>query len=722
MMKLLLSEYAGFCFGVKRAVDLLEKQIQKGDKRIFMLGHLIHNDDFLRDMEKRGVKCIEESELEQLNPETDLVILRTHGVKAEMEQHVKDLGLPYLDTACPYVKKIHNIVKTEQETDDPQFIIIGDKNHPEVEGIVSRIEKRDNDLVLVCKDAEELEKKTAILAKTSKRRWIILAQTTQNIAEWKKCLKKLKKLYTNLTIFDTICYVTEKRQCEAASIARMSDMMVVIGGKASSNTNKLAEITSEYCPTLLIENESELKTHSLKPNMTVGITAGASTPDRIIEEVLKTMSEMKNVEEGMSFQEMLDHSFRTLVTGERVTGVITSILPNEIHVDLGIKHTGILPADEVADDSNIDLHELFKVGDDVTVMVQKFNDAEGTVQVSKKKVDNYQNWDKVVEASESSTVLKAKVQETNKSGVVVSWKGVRIFIPASQSGLPKEASLNELMGKEISFIIISLDPSRRRVVGSIRAVIRAERKAKQEKFWNEIEVAKQYTGVVKSITAYGAFVDLGGVDGMVHITELSWKRIKHPTDVLNVGDEVTVFVKEFNPETHRISLGYKTEDENPWVILPGKYNVGDTAEVKIVGLTSFGAFAELIPGVDGLIHISQLSDRNVNNVAEVVRVGDVVNVKITDINYETKKVSLSIRALLHSEDTAVEDTAVEDTAVEDTAVDNTAVDDTAVDDTAVDDTAVEDTAVEDTAVEDTAVDDTSMDDTAMDDTEATTVE
>jgi len=237
------------------------------------------------------------------------------------------------------------------------------------------------------------------------------------------------------------------------------------------------------------------------------------------------------------------------------------------------------------------------------------------------------------------------------------------------------------MGKEISFIIISLDPSRRRVVGSIRAVIRAERKAKQEKFWNEIEVAKQYTGVVKSITAYGAFVDLGGVDGMVHITELSWKRIKHPTDVLNVGDEVTVFVKEFNPETHRISLGYKTEDENPWVILPGKYNVGDTAEVKIVGLTSFGAFAELIPGVDGLIHISQLSDRNVNNVAEVVRVGDVVNVKITDINYETKKVSLSIRALLHSEDTAVEDTAVEDTAVEDTAVDDTSMDDTAMDDT-----------------------------------------
>ncbi len=652
-MKCVLSEYAGFCFGVKRAVEMLEKQIQKGDKRIFMLGHLIHNDDFLRDIQARGVTCIEEEDLPTLNPETDIVILRTHGVKAEIEQRLNALSLPYLDTACPYVKKIHHIVETEQNKDDPLFIIIGDQAHPEVEAIVSRIQNTDKPTYFVCKNASELENSSNLLVNSNKNRWVVLAQTTQNIDEWKKSLEKLKKLYTNLTIFDTICYVTAKRQSEAASIARKVDRMIVIGGKASSNTKKLAEITSKYCPTLLVENCAELDLSSLESKMTVGITAGASTPDRIIEEVLSTMSEIKNVEEGMSFQEMLDNSFHTLVTGERVTGVITSILPNEIHVDLGIKHTGILPSDEVTDESNVDLHELFKVGDEITVMVQKFNDAEGTVQVSKKKVDNYQNWDKIVEANESGDVLTAKVFETNKSGVVVNWKGIRVFIPASQSGIAKDGSLNQLMGKEVSFTIITLDPSRRRVVGSIRAVARAERKAQQAQFWSEIEVGKQYTGVVKSITDYGAFVDLGCVDGMVHITELSWKRIKHPTEVVNIGDTVTVYIKEFNPETRRISLGYKSEDENPWVILPGKYSVGDTAEVKIVGLTSFGAFAELIPGVDGLIHISQLSDKNVNNAAEVVKVGDVVSAKVIDINYDTKKVSLSIRALIVPEEVEI---------------------------------------------------------------------
>ena len=403
----------------------------------------------------------------------------------------------------------------------------------------------------------------------------------------------------------------------------------------------------------------------------IGITAGASTPDRIIQEVINKMSEITKTEntaveandvaisDNMSFAEMLDMSFKTLNTGEKVTGVITSVTPAEIHVDLGVKHTGILAYDEITDDPSLDVMSEFHVGDQITVLLMKFNDPEGTVQVSKKKVDYYAKWIKVEEAFNANEVLEGKVIETVKGGVVIIWNGIRVFVPASQTGVPMGGDIASLNAKTVKFKLIEADQHKRRAVGSIRIVASEERKALAEKFWSEIEEGKVYTGKVKSITNFGAFVDLGGVDGMVHITELSWLRLKHPSEVVNIGDELTVYIKEFDKENNRISLGYKTEETNPWKIFTDSYNVEDVAHVKIVNMMPFGAFAQIVPGVDGLIHISQISNKKIAKPEDVLKVGEEVDAKIIEIDNEAKKVSLSIRALLPEEQ--VEETNEDET-------------------------------------------------------------
>ncbi|MBQ9940809.1 MAG: S1 RNA-binding domain-containing protein [Clostridia bacterium] len=358
------------------------------------------------------------------------------------------------------------------------------------------------------------------------------------------------------------------------------------------------------------------------------------------------MSEAKNFDENMSFQEMLDQSFKTLHTGEKVTGTITSVLPNEVQVDLGIKHTGILPVYEITEDSTFDVAANFKVGDEITVVVTKFNDSEGIVHLSKKKADSEKSWALITEAHENQTVLSGKVVDTLERGIIVYIGASRVFVPGKLAGLSRDADLKSLQGKTVDLRIIEIDELRHRAKGSIRSVIDEAKKKVADEFWAKAEVGTFYDGVVKSTTDYGAFVDIGGVEGMVHISELAWKRVKHPTDVVKEGQQIKVFIKALDPETRRISLGYKTEDTNPWKIFNEKFKIGDTASVKVVGLTAFGAFAEIVPDVDGLIHISQLSDHRVAKVDEVVKVGDVVDAKIIDIDDEKKNISLSIRALI----------------------------------------------------------------------------
>lgn len=361
------------------------------------------------------------------------------------------------------------------------------------------------------------------------------------------------------------------------------------------------------------------------------------------------MSEVKNLDENMSFQELLDQSFKTLHTGEKVTGIITAIMPNELQVDLGVKHTGILPFDEITEDSSFDLNANFKVGDEITVVLTKFSDSDGIVMLSKKRVDSEKSWETIAEAYESQKTLSGKVIEALERGVIVYSGASRLFVPAKLSGIARDADLKSLINKTVDFKVIEIDAVRHRAKGSIRAVTDEIRKKASEAFWATAEVGKEFDGTVKSMTDYGVFVDIGGIEGMVHISELAWKRVKHPSEVVSVGEQIKVFIKALDQEKGRISLGYRTEATNPWNIFTSKYAVGDVANVKIVGVTAFGAFAEIVPDVDGLIHISQLSDRRVTKVDEVVKVGDTVDAKIIDIDTEKKNISLSIRALIEPE-------------------------------------------------------------------------
>lgn len=432
------------------------------------------------------------------------------------------------------------------------------------------------------------------------------------------------------------------------------DMMLVIGGRESSNTKKLFSICEQNCKlTYLIEDASSIPLEYVKPHMKVGIAAGASTPGEIIQEVHNIMSE--NTEK--TFEEMIDESLRPINNGDRVTGVVTSVSDNEIHVDIGAKFTGIITYSELTDDPAIKLTDAYKPGDEIEAVVVKVNDAEGVAQLSKKKIDVAKNWQAIVDAANNGEPIEVKIIDVVKGGVIGLCNGVRVFIPASQSGLPKDADLSELRGQTKTVKIIDFNEQKKRVVASIRSIEREANKARKEAFWAQVEPGQQYTGEVKSLTSYGAFVDLGGVDGMVHTSELSWKRIKHPSEVVKVGDVITVTVKAVDKDAKRISLTYKTPDMDPWKIFTDKYSEGDTATVTIVSLMDFGAFAEVVPGADGLIHVSQISREKLAKPSDALKVGDVVDAKITKIDNDNHKISLSIKALLLDQERAAQDDA-----------------------------------------------------------------
>ena len=638
-MNVTVAKSAGFCFGVSRAVELVEHSAGQGG-RTLTLGPIIHNRHVVERFEKMGVRVIEQPEDASAG---DTVIIRSHGVSRDVYKRLEAHGATIIDATCPFVKRIHKIVsQAEQEGKLP--IIIGTPTHPEVEGIAGWCTR-----CKVFADAESLEnwvRKEAIPADLPV---CMVSQTTSTEFLWKKCVQFAKKQFTYLQTFDTICRATECRQREASELSQRCEAMVVVGDLKSSNTGRLAMICREHCDkVLLVDNASELKPEDFRGVSDVGITAGASTPAWIIKEVNKTMSEITNVEavQEENFAELLEQSIKTLNTGDKVIGTVTGIGNTEVQVDLGTKHAGYIPYDEVSTDPSVKPEDILKVGDEIEVFVVRVNDQEGTVQLSKKKLDGLKVWDDMTAWAENKTTVEGTITEENKGGLVANVKGIRVFIPASQSGIAKGGDMAGMVGKTVQLKITEVNRARRRVIGSIRAVNSEARKAAQEKIWSEIEVGKQYHGTVKSLTSYGAFVDIGGVDGMVHVSELSWNRIKTPADVVKVGDEIDVYVISFDPEKHKISLGYKTAEMNPWNQFMTKYSVGDVVDAKIVKLMTFGAFAEILPGVDGLIHISQIADRRIGKPEDVLSEGQDVKVKITDVDAENKRISLSIRALL----------------------------------------------------------------------------
>ena len=638
-MSVVLAKSAGFCYGVRRAVELAERTAEEG-RPCVMLGSIIHNKDVIARLAEKGLTAVERPEDV---PEGSAVIIRSHGEGRAVYDQLRARGVEILDATCPNVTRIHQIVAQAEET-GRQPVIVGTPDHPEVTAIAGWCSHP-----VVVSGAEELEK---WLVQDEKRRNLPLtfvSQTTSTRKIWDDCVKKAKKECTNAEFFDTICGATSKRQEEAHRLAQQCSLMVVIGDGKSSNTKRLAEICRESCPDVrLIERAADLEPSALSQANVVGITAGASTPAWIIKEVYDKMSE-ENMEIEKSFAEMLEESIKTLNTGDKVKGKVVAITPTEIEVELGVKYPGYIPLSELSDDPSVKPEDVVKVGDEIETYVMLVSDRDCMVKLSKKRLDMVKGWEEIEAAKENETVMEGFVTEDNKGGVVVSVKGVRVFVPASQTGLPRETPMSELVKQKVRLIITEVNRARRRVVGSIRRVTRAERAAAAEKVWAEIEEGKHYTGTVKSLTSYGAFVDIGGVDGMVHISELSWSRIKHPSEVVKVGDTVDVYVISADKEKKKISLGMKDHSQDPWSVFTSTYQVGDVANVRIVKLMTFGAFAEVVPGVDGLIHISQIADHRIDKPSDVLAEGDKVDVKITDVDMENKKISLSIRALLEEQ-------------------------------------------------------------------------
>ena len=665
MAKITLAETAGFCFGVDRAIKLIEKLLSEG-KRVATLGPIIHNTQVIEDFKNRGVYIVEHPK--EVEKDTVLV-LRTHGVTEEVLEEVKNSGVEYIDAACPFVNKIHKIVR-DNSGENVVTLIVGDPDHPEVHGIKSCAKGES----YVVKDSTELEE---ILQKNnlfSKKEIILVAQTTFSVKEWQKSLKKVNLLCTNAKIFDTICSATEERQKEAVSLSLKNDAMVIVGGKHSSNTQKLKSVCEKNCPSFLVETKNELYGISFSGFNSIGLTAGASTPAGIIKEVLQTMSEIVNenkmIEEEkvldsaandeFDFAAALEESLNSMNSDQKVVGTVLSVSPTEIQVDIGRKQTGYVPYGEYSNDPNADPRTELKIGDTLNLIIMKTNDQEGVTMLSKKRYDAIAAWDEIVKAEGTDTILEGVVTEIVRGGVIVVSKNARLFVPASLATISRNDKLEDLLKTTVKFKVIEVNKQRRRAVGSIRAVLKEERKALEEKFWADVQEGEVRKGVVKSLMKFGAFVDLGGVDGMIHVSELSWNRIKDPSEVLSIGDEVEVTIKSLNREKNQIALTYKKLEDNPWEIFKSKYEVGSEAEVEIANFTEFGAFAHILPNVDGLIHISQIANKHVAKPADVLKIGEKVNVKITEIDEDRKRVSLSIRALL-PEEAPVEEAPAEET-------------------------------------------------------------
>lgn len=645
MSKVTVAESAGFCFGVDRAVKMVYGELEKNTK-VATLGPIIHNQDVVNDMQAKGARII--SSVDELSDD-ETVVIRSHGVGREVYDQIAAKGNRMLDATCPFVSRIHKIV-AEKSAKGYFILIAGDASHPEVQGIVGHCDEN----CLVFKDNFELKDFFEKKYKNLEKKLAIVAQTTYNIVVWDECLNVIPKNDSDIVIFDTICNATDTRQSDAAELAKSSDIMLVVGGRHSSNTVKLFEVCSRYCRTYHIENSDELRSLKLPAAEKIGITAGASTPAYIIKEVQTTMADNENIaeiqDEDIDFAEAIDQSFKKIHAGEKVKGIVVGVDNAEITVDLGTKHTGYVKLEDLTDDPAKKPEDIAKVGDEIELIVIKVNDAEGTAQLSKKKVDEQAGYDTIVKAYEEKTVLEGTVQHVVNKGVTLTYLGVRIFIPASHTGLPRGAELDELLKKKVEFMIIEVTEGKKRAVGSIKAVQNAKKAEAQAKFWDNANVGDVYVGKVKSLTNFGAFVDLGGIDGMVHISELSWKRIKHPSEVVAVGDTLEVYIKDLNRDENRISLGFKKAEDNPWEIFKTNYNVGDVVKATIVSITSFGAFARIIDGIDGLIHISQIADKKVENVKDILSVGDEVDVKIIDIDADAKRISISIRALLETEE------------------------------------------------------------------------
>ena len=634
-MQIILAKTAGFCFGVNRAVKLTYELLEQG-RPVATLGPLIHNPQVVEDLESKGaITCDSVDDV----PDGCEVVIRSHGVGQSVYDKISTRRLVYHDATCPFVTKIHKIA-ARAGAEGAMLLVAGDAKHPEVQGIVGHT----SGPVQVFANPEELQKLLPTLLQQESI--YVVAQTTFRVESWENCKGFLKKECTKAKIFDTICNATWARQQEAEDLSQKCDHMVVIGGHHSSNTQKLLQVAARHTKAINVETADELDKDWLNGARIVGVTAGASTPSSIIEEVLNSMSEIRD---DMSFEEMLAASeAKPLYAGKIVKAKVISVSPTECIVGVdGSKHTGIVPLREMSHDPNAKMEDLVKVDDELDLVVVKTNDQEGVDTLSRVRFEAQKGMKDVSEAAENGTVMEGDVMEANKGGVVVNVKGVRVFVPRSQATMRRDEDYTKLVGQHVKLVITEC--AGRKIVGSINKVTAEENKAKRDEFWKNVEVDKQYTGVVKSLTSYGAFVDIGGVDGLIHVTDLAWHRVKHPSEVVTPGQEVTVKIIGVDKEKERIQLSLKALQPQPWDVAEEKYPEGSIVEGKVVRITTFGAFVELEPGLDGLVHISQCALKRIAKVEDAVQVGQTVRVKVLKVDKEAKRISLSIREALTEE-------------------------------------------------------------------------
>jgi small subunit ribosomal protein S1 len=635
-MTISLADKSGFCFGVKRAVDQALCAREKFNRKIYTLGPLIHNEDVVNYLKENNIFPITVEDVDKLDQD-DVIIIRSHGVSSNLLNYLQEKGLQVINATCPYVSNIQEKANKYYKL-GYKIVIVGDKNHPEVVGINGWC----NNEAIISKDGMDIDYIPPKIC--------VLSQTTEKQENWEKVLNVLVKESKEILAFNTICSATSVRQKSAYELSKNADVMIVIGGRNSSNTTKLYEICKKNCiNTIHVENSGEIPDEIIKNknNLNIGVTAGASTPDWIIKEAILKMSDNEKTEmnEQLAFMEKNDNQ---IVVGETVKGEIISIGDKQAFLNIGYKIDGILPLEEVTKDENVKLTDILENGQSLDVKVISRRNEDGYVVLSKIELERETAFKEIKEAKENSTILKVMVKQAVNGGLVSSYKGVRIFIPASHVELYHVDDLKSYEGKQLEVKIIEVKEERRstRIVGSRRDILKVEKSQRDKETWEKLEKDTVVEGEVKRITDFGAFVDINGVDGLLHVSEISWGRINKPGDVLKIGDRIKVYILNVDKENKKISLSMKKLMEDPWSNADVKYPVGNIVLGKVARFASFGAFVELEPGIDGLVHISQITHKRINKPEEALQIGQTVKAKILDVNKENKKIGLSIKEVV----------------------------------------------------------------------------
>jgi 4-hydroxy-3-methylbut-2-enyl diphosphate reductase len=628
-LKIYIADHAGFCFGVKRAVEIAENTLSQlnQDEKIYSLGPLVHNPQVVEKFNKKGLKVIDNTD----ELDNGKVIIRSHGISGNLQKRLEDKNLELIDGTCPYVKAVHNKVKSYHEK-GYKIVIIGDKNHPEVIGINGWC----NDEGIVINSEEEANNMP------NYDKICVVSQTTNTQEKFQKLSDIVSKKGKEVKIFNTICNATYQRQSACEELAKKVDVMIVIGGYHSSNTNKLAEISRKYCNNVYhVETPDELPLHEIAKFNTVGITAGASTPDWIIEEVIKTLENFNN----NNILEAIEKTMKKIRKGDIVKGKIISISQDQIIVNINYKSDGIIPKEEISNDPTFDHKTMLKEGQEIEVYILKLDDGEGNVILSRRKAETIKGWAQLERDFKNNKVIECKVVDILENGLKVVVKGINGFIPVNQISVKHVDNLSKYKNKILKVKIIDLNRRKNSIILSSKEVEKEKLIQKREQLWNELNIGQIVEGEVKKIVDFGAFVDIGGLEGLVHISNLSWERINHPSDVINVSDKVKVKIINLDKEKNRISLSLKETLPKPWDTFVKNKKVGDIVKGKVTKIFNFGAIVRLEEGVDGLIHISEISLEPVKNPADKLKIGDIIEVKIININEKEQKIGLSLKAI-----------------------------------------------------------------------------